>query len=435
MADATPGCIGRRAVRADGVGVLDVFIEAASRDRLPGPGPRGSTAMCSTVPATEVVTLASIFIASIVATTSPASTCWPLETRRVATPVKGAPISFGSSGFGALGGGRVAHERPVADRERPELAVQRADDVSHAALVGVADRLEAEEQLHARSEVDGELLAVLEAEEERRGGERREVAVGGERGLVLSGRTREEQPAERDARASGRRGRAASSLGDDGLFEHRLATSERPGAERLGPAVLRHAELAGEEAQHGVGDVEALRLGGELVGIGVRGGELEREVADDLGGGRDLDDASEDPVGRCVEPLDVLEAVAEADGLGLLAKVGELAAGDLVLVDAPGRSRKPALEGRVEAAEVLEVGLERRKAPRWRARSPVGGVRDRRDDRRERGLAGRARHRRRGAVDRVDADLERGEVGAELAAGGVVGVQVHRLVEALPERR
>jgi hypothetical protein len=42
----------------------------------------------------------------------------------------------------------------------------------------------------------------------------------------------------------------------------------------------------------------------------------------------------------------------------LLAKIGELATGDLVLVDASRRSRKAALERRVEAAEVLEVGLE-----------------------------------------------------------------------------
>ena len=39
-----------------------------------------------------------------------------------------------------------------------------------------------------------------------------------------------------------------------------------------------------------------------------------------------------------------------------------------------------------------------------------------------------------GGVDRVDAGVDGGEQGAELAAGGVVGVQVHGQVEPLAQR-
>ena len=55
------------------------------------------------------------------------------------------------------------------------------------------------------------------------------------------------------------------------------------------------------------------------------------------------------------------------------------------------------------------------------------------DDARERRLARHARHRRGGAVDGVDARLDRGEVGRELATGRVVRVQVHREVELAPQ--
>ena len=41
----------------------------------------------------------------------------------------------------------------------------------------------------------------------------------------------------------------------------------------------------------------------------------------------------------------------------------------------------------------------------------------------------------RGDVDGVDARVHCGEQGGELATGGVVGVQVHRQVEPLPQRR
>ena len=82
----------------------------------------------------------------------------------------------------------------------------------------------------------------------------------------------------------------------------------------------------------------------------------------------------EDLVGGRIAPFDLLEMVPEAERDRLLAKVGELAAGDLVPVDASGRGREPALEGPVEQADAFEVGLEIAERvegePRraWRAR-------------------------------------------------------------------
>ena len=131
----------------------------------------------------------------------------------------------------------------------------------------------------------------------------------------------------------------------------------------------------------------------------------------------------------------VLEAVAEAEGDGLLAQVGQLAAGDLVEVDPAGGGRQARLEGRVELAHRLPVGLERRRPlsrsrPVARSVSSVAATRADSD-----GWLRGAGHRRAGGVDRVDAGVDGGEEGGELAARGVVRVQVHRQVEALAQRR
>ena len=159
----------------------------------------------------------------------------------------------------------------------------------------------------------------------------------------------------------------------------------------------------------------------------------ERQVADHLRGRGHLGDPAEDVVGRGVHVLDLLELLAEPERDRLLAQVGELAAGDLVAVDAPGRRRQAGLERRVDPAGRLPVGLERvdrRERQAGLARAVVGG-RDQRGDRRLRGGAG---HRGGGGVDGVDARVDRGEQRRELAAGGVVGVQVDRQVEALAQR-
>ena len=59
---------------------------------------------------------------------------------------------------------------------------------------------------------------------------------------------------------------------------------------------------------------------------------------------RDSDDVAQDLVRRGVHVLDLLEAVAEAERDGLLSQVRQLAARDLVVVDASGGAGQAGLE-------------------------------------------------------------------------------------------
>ncbi len=97
----------------------------------------------------------------------------------------------------------------------------------------------------------------------------------------------------------------------------------------------------------------------KAAGIGADRDEVQREVADDLGRRRHLDDVAEDVVGGGVHVLDLLELLAESERDGLLTQVGELAARDLVAIDATGGCRQSGLERCVDAAYGLPVGLER----------------------------------------------------------------------------
>ena len=80
-----------------------------------------------------------------------------------------------------------------------------------------------------------------------------------------------------------------------------------------------------------------------------------------------LDDVPEDVVGGGVQVLDLLELLAQAERDRLLAQVGQLAAGDLVAVDAAGRRGQAGLERRVQAADRLPVGLEVAHRPQRQA--------------------------------------------------------------------
>ena len=168
--------------------------------------------------------------------------------------------------------------------------------------------------------------------------------------------------------------------------------------------------------------------------VGLGADEGEREVADDLAARGDLDDVAEDAVGRGIHVLDLLEVVAEPERDGLLAQVGELAAGDLVRVDATGGGGQAGLEREVELAHRLPVGLEvadgRRSSPVARGRAVGGG-----DQARHRRLGRGAGHRGAGDVDGIDPGVDGGQQGRQLATRGVVGVQVHRLVEPLAQGR
>ena len=162
--------------------------------------------------------------------------------------------------------------------------------------------------------------------------------------------------------------------------------------------------------------------------------EVQREVADHLGGRRHLDQPAEHPVRGRVRVLDRLEPVAQAERDGLLAQVGELAARDLVVVDPSGRGRQARLERGVQPADRLPVRLQVADRLQVQPGGAVGVV-GRRDDRRQRRLAGRAGQAARRPVDGVGAGRDRREVGGELPARCVMRVEVDRQVEPLAQRR
>ena len=211
------------------------------------------------------------------------------------------------------------------------------------------------------------------------------------------------------------------------------AALERLGAERLRPAAGRVAQLAAEEPDHRVRDVELRRVLRELRRVRADRDQVQGEVADHLGRRRHLHDVAEDVVGGGVHVLDLLELLAEPEGDRLLPQVGELPAGDLVGVDPPGRRGQPGLERRVDPPGRLPVRLQRADRVQRQPGLPLGVV-GRRHQRRQRRLRGGAGHRRGRGVDRVHAGVDRREQRGQLPAGGVVGVQVHRQVELRAQR-
>ena len=105
------------------------------------------------------------------------------------------------------------------------------------------------------------------------------------------------------------------------------------GAEGLGEAARRGAELAVQEADDAVGQVGPGRVASQLGGRDVRGHEMQGEVADNLRRRRDLDGAAEQVVARGIQPLDLLEAVSQAQRPCLRPQVRQLPAGNLVAID------------------------------------------------------------------------------------------------------
>ena len=160
---------------------------------------------------------------------------------------------------------------------------------------------------------------------------------------------------------------------------------------------------------------------------------MQGQIAYHLGRRCDLDGPPEELVAGRVEPLHLLEAVPQAQGPGLGPQVRELPAGDLVAVDGAGRRLKTSLEGGVHPAHRLPVGLEVPDGVEAEAGGPLGvvGHGHHRGDRR---LGGHPGQGRSGRVHRVHPGLDGGHIGGELAPAGVVGVQMHGLVEALPQR-
>ncbi len=230
---------------------------------------------------------------------------------------------------------------------------------AHAPLVDVADRLETGDELDAALEVHHVLGALPQPVQVVDGVEHRQVAVGLTGPRQLLGRAGEQQPVQGVAALLAGPGEDLPVLVVQlGLRARRLAALQSLGTEGFRPSAGRVAELAGEERDDRVGDVELVRSLGELRRVGAGRHEVQGEVADDLGRRGDLHQPAEDAVGRGVHRLDLLELLTEPERDRLLAQVRQLSPGDLVVVHAPGGAGQPRLERRVNAAYGLPVRLQ-----------------------------------------------------------------------------
>ena len=173
--------VGRRqpaslmARRLDASGRLgDDQKQVARHPPAGSPGSRGARPC----PPTGVVIAASIFIASIDATCCPASTVSPSATLSVTTPENGAATCPGWVGIRLLGRLALDGDAAVAHEDRSQLPVERRHDGAHALVVGLADRLEPDEQVRRPGRSSTECSTpVLQPVEVVGGVEHRQVAV------------------------------------------------------------------------------------------------------------------------------------------------------------------------------------------------------------------------------------------------------------------
>jgi len=113
-----------------------------------------------------------------------------------------------------------------------------------------------------------------------------------------------------------------------------------------------------QEADHRVGNVEAGGVGLEVLRLDAGAYQVQCEVTDDLRRRRHLHQPPEHPVGGRIGLFDLLETVSQAQRHCLLAQVGQLPTGDLMVIHPPGRRGQAGLEGRVDLAHQLPVGLQ-----------------------------------------------------------------------------
>ena len=292
--------------------------------------------------------------------------------------------------------------------------------------------LEPDEQPDAALQVDHVLLAGPQAVEVVDGVEHGDVAVGLPARRELLRRAREEQPVERRPAVGGQRRLV-------GVRQLDLPAAAAAGPPAPGSGRARASRRAGRPARRArkptteSGTSKRSGCSANSAGSAPTATRCSARSPTTFERRRDLDQPAEDPVGGRVHGLDLLELLPQAERDRLLAQVGQLAAGDLVVVDPAGRRRQAGLERRVDPADRLPVGLQVDDGPQVEPGVALG-VRERRHQRRHRRLARGAGHRGAGGVDRVDAGVDGGEQGGQLAAGGVVGVQVHRQVEPLAQR-
>ena len=236
------------------------------------------------------------------------------------------------------------------------------------------------------------LVVEVEAVEEVAGRQHREVAVALARSAKsLAGPGTAAGSASHAGRASRRcrvlGGRASSSRGSD------RPARERLGAERLGPAAGRVAELAGQEADHRVGDV--VRPG--VVGERRAGRRRPRRGASARSPTTLLDGVTLTMLPRMSLAAAYMSSICSnfspsPRAIACCRRLDSWPPGISWRVDAAGRRGQSRLERRVQPPGGLPVRLEvadRRERQAGRAVGLVGGG----DQGRQRGLARRAGQR------------------------------------------
>ena len=213
-----------------------------------------------------------------------------------------------------------------------------------------------------------------------------------------------------DLRAGRRRGRPAGSASPGRTVSGGCPFSTFAGA----PPGSRRTAGPGRPWKYSTTESgNAMSRSGSSTSSGVRSlvTMKTRQVADHLGGGRDLHDVAEHPVDLGVGAGHLAPARLDAERPRLLAQVGVLAAGHLVLVDLGGAGAHVALEARVRP-RARPPSSRPTRASGSRAR-PVsrGDPRSASTTASEVRLRGEAAHRVHRRVGGVHAGLGRGEHG------------------------
>src|SRR5205814_5108701 len=145
-----------------------------------------------------------------------------------------------------------------------------------------------------------------------------------------------------------------------------------------------------------------------------------------------FDDVPEKLVDLGIRAFDFAPTMAEAHRRGLFAQVGELAAGDFVLIQTRGAGLGTGIKRKIIRANrfpIVGALVERVDVELRVARS----VTKRRDDGIEIGLAGTAAHGGDGAVGDVDSGIGSFQHGGGVDAAGVMRVKVDRNADFVAE--
>jgi hypothetical protein len=152
---------------------------------------------------------------------------------------------IGVAAVSFLGGGHLGGDIAVPDHDGPQLAVHDAHDGAHAALVGIGDGLQADQQLHPLLQLHPVFLTVAQPIEELIVAQLCCFTVLFAIFLELLGRSGERQPVQRRLPFAAGLGQYGFVLMREFLLRLADATAlQRPGPQRFRPSAGRVAESA-----------------------------------------------------------------------------------------------------------------------------------------------------------------------------------------------